>query len=46
VRFLSRGRSARYRGHRKAEVFAPVQVPLSTSSAIAGLQAEGYPLLP
>lgn len=46
VRFLICGQSAMYRGYRKAEMLAPVQVSLSASSAIMGLQAEGYHLLP
>lgn len=46
VRFLICGQSAMYRGYRKAEMLAPVQVSPSASSAIVGLQAEGDHLLP
>jgi intracellular sulfur oxidation DsrE/DsrF family protein len=46
VRIMICGQSAASRGYGKEEMASPVQVALSASSALFGLQAEGYRLLP
>lgn len=46
VRMMICGQSAAYRGYAKEEMIAPVDVAVSAYSAIYGLRAEGYQLMP
>lgn len=46
VRVMICGQSAAYRGYAKEEMIAPVDVAVSAYSAIYGLRAEGYQLMP
>jgi intracellular sulfur oxidation DsrE/DsrF family protein len=46
VRFLICGQSAAHRGYTRAEMVEPVRVAASAYTALSGLQAEGYQLMP